>query len=312
MTTYFGKVAACALLGTLVLAGCSNDDDDNKAPVANAGTAQSVKVNQKVTLDGSKSKDPDGDKLTFKWAVTKQPQGSTLKIEETTDKPSLMPAVPGEYEIELTVNDGQASAKASVKVTASAESQNGKPTSRATGPSKVLVGANVALDGSQSSDPDQGDTLTYKWNLGKPPSSTAALSAANVAKPTFKADLAGEYIASLIVNDSKADSTGVEVKVKAVATNAKPVANAGTAQNVAVAATVTLDGSASTDSDAGDVLTYKWTVKSKPASSAAALNDATAKKPTFTADKAGEYEFELVVNDELENSAPVTVKVTAQ
>ncbi|WP_394845802.1 PKD domain-containing protein [Pendulispora brunnea] len=313
MTIYFGKVAACALLGTLVLVGCSNDDDDNQAPTANAGTAQSVKVNQKVTLDGSKSKDPDGDKLTFKWAVTKQPQGSTLKIEETTDKPSLTPAFPGEYEIELTVSDGQASGKATVKVTATPEGQNGKPTSRALGPTKVLVGSDVVLDGSQSSDPDQGDALTYKWALGtKPANSNAAFADTAAAKPKFKADLAGEYIASLIVNDGKADSGAAEVKIKAVATNTKPVANAGAAQSVAVNASVTLDGSASSDADQGDVLTYKWTLKSKPAGSAAALNDATAKKPTFTADKAGEYAIELVVNDELENSAAVTVKITAQ
>ncbi|WP_394835944.1 PKD domain-containing protein [Pendulispora rubella] len=296
----------------IALTGCSSDGDDNRAPVANAGTAQSVKVNQKVTLDGSKSKDPDGDKLTFKWAITKQPNGSTLKINETTDKPSITPAVAGDYDIELTVSDGKASGKATVKVTATANSQNGKPTSKAVGPSKVLVNNTVALDGSQSSDPDK-DKLTYKWTLkSKPATSRAALNDAAAAKPTFKPDVAGEYVAALTVNDGKVDSDAAEVKIRAVASNAKPVADAGNAQTVVVVATVTLDGSASSDADAGDTLSFAWTLKSKPAGSVATLSDATTKKPTFKADKAGVYEVELVVNDELENSAPASVRITAQ
>jgi len=313
MTTSFGKTISFVLLGIFALAGCSNDDnDDNRAPVANAGTAQSVKVNQKVALDGSKSKDPDGDKITYKWAITKQPNGSTLKIDDTTAKPSLTPAVAGDYDIELTVSDGRASGKATVKVTATPENQNGKPTSRAAGPAKVLVNNSVALDGSQSSDPDK-DKLTYKWTLkSKPATSKATLNEAAAAKPSFKADLAGDYVASLVVNDGKVDSDAAEVKVKAVASNTKPVANAGAAQTVAVAATVKLDGSASADADPGDTLSFKWTLKSKPANSTAALADATTKNPTFKADKAGAYEIELVVNDELEDSAPATVKITAQ
>ncbi|WP_394844786.1 PKD domain-containing protein [Pendulispora brunnea] len=312
MNTYFGRTLSCALLGILALAGCSSDGDDNRAPIANAGTAQSVKVNQKVTLDGSNSKDPDGDKITFKWAITKQPKGSTLKIDDTSAKPSMTPTVVGDYDVELTVSDGRASGKATVKVTVTSDRQNGKPSSKATGPSKVLVGNNVALDGSQSSDPDK-DKLTYKWTLKtKPATSKAALNDAAAAKPTFKADLAGDYVASLIVNDGKVDSDAAEVKIRAVASNARPVANAGNAQTVIAAATVTLDGSASSDADPGDTLSFAWTLKSKPAGSTAALSDATTKKPTFKADKVGVYEIELVVNDELENSAPATVKITAQ
>jgi hypothetical protein len=63
------------------------------------------------------------------------------------------------------------------------------------------LGALVQLDGSQSLDGD-GDEITYAWSLDeKPAGSAATLSDPTAAKPTFVADVAGEYRARLIVTD---------------------------------------------------------------------------------------------------------------
>ena len=56
----------------------------NTAPVANAGTAQSVTIGSVVALDGSDSSDADGNLLTYSWAFTSKPSGSTATLSSAT------------------------------------------------------------------------------------------------------------------------------------------------------------------------------------------------------------------------------------
>lgn len=104
--------------------------------------------------------------------------------------------------------------------------------------------------------------------------------------------------------------TQAQAIIAAVTVNSAPTANAGSPQTVSTGATVTLNGSGSSDPN-GDTLTYAWTLTSVPEASAATLTGATTVNPTFVADLAGAYVASLVVSDGVATSAPSTVTVTA-
>ncbi len=75
-------------------------------PEANAGADQTVNVNTTVNLDGSASSDPDGDALTYNWAIASNPVGNTATItDKDKEKASFQPDKTGNYVIELTVTD---------------------------------------------------------------------------------------------------------------------------------------------------------------------------------------------------------------
>ena len=282
----------------------------NAAPVANAGVAQNVVAGSVVTLDGSASSDANGDPLTYAWTLTSKPAGSAAAfISSTSAKPTFTADIAGTYVASLTVNDGKVSST-SMTVSTTAAVANVAPVANAGVAQNVVAGSVVTLDGSTSSDANS-DPLTYAWTLtSKPAGSTAALPSATSAKPTFTADVAGAYVASLVVNDGKLNSTAKSVTVTAAVLNVAPVANAGVAQNVIAGSAVTLDGSASSDANS-DPLTYAWTLTSKPTSSTAGLSSTTSAKPTFTADVAGTYVASLTVNDGKVSSTTATITTTA-
>jgi hypothetical protein len=105
--------------------------------------------------------------------------------------------------------------------------------------------------------------MIYKWAIvTKPAGSMASLTADTSAEPTFRADVSGVYLFSLIVNDGKENSSVVTTTVTAATANSAPLANAGVAQSVSIGP-ITLDGSASSDAN-GDRLTYAWSFLAKP------------------------------------------------
>ena len=277
----------------------------NTAPVANAGPDQTAYVTHTVTLDGSGSSDVDGNPLTYSWSFVSQPAGSGATLSDpTAAKPTFVVDKFGSYTVQLVVNDGTVnSAPDTVVIT----TLNSAPVANAGPDQTPYVNNTVTLDGSGSSDVD-GDPLTYSWSiLTKPAGSTAALSDPTAAKPTFVIDKAGTYIVQLTVNDGKVNSAPDTVNITTL--NSPPVANAGPDQTVFTKQLVHLSGAGSTDVD-GDALTYSWSILTKPAGSTAVLSNATIVNPTFTADKFGNYEVQLIVNDGLVNSAPDTVKVS--
>jgi hypothetical protein len=83
----------------------------------------------------------------------------------------------------------------------------------------VLAGQTVILDGSASLDP-LGQPLAFQWTLRTVPAGSAAtLSGSTGAIPSFVADVAGAYVAELIVTAAGRTSAPRTVTVTAVATS---------------------------------------------------------------------------------------------
>jgi hypothetical protein len=169
----------------------------------------------------------------------------------------------------------------------------------------VNVGESVHLDGA-GLDVD-GDRLTYSWSfVSMPAGSSAVLQGATSASASFTPDVGGQYRLSLTVSDGE-DSHSDECTVSA---NSPPVANVGPDQSVTVGDAVLLDGTGSSDPD-GDNLSYTWSVVSRPAGSAAALQNSTSARPTLTPDLGGDYVVRLVVSDGTLPSNPADCTVSA-
>ncbi|MFH2066635.1 MAG: PKD domain-containing protein [Pseudomonadota bacterium] len=283
-----------------------NISTNNSAPVANAGTDQAGVHGQTITLNGSGSSDVDGDPLTYSWAFTSRPAGSTATLSSPTAvNPNFTIDVSGDYTVRLTVNDGTVN---SAPDTVSISTNNSAPVANAGSDQSGANGELITLNGSGSSDVD-GDPLTYSWAFtSRPAGSTATLSSSTAVNPSFSIDVSGDYTLQLIVSDGAVNSTPDTVTISTE--NSAPEADAGTDQTVIVSDTVTLDGSGSEDAD-WDPLTYAWSFSSRPFGSGAELLNSTTVSPTFTADVVGSYVVQLIVNDGSVNSTPVSVTITA-
>lgn len=94
-------------------------------------------------------------------------------------------------------------------------------------------------------------------------------------------------------------------------TNVPPVCGGGGNQSVDVNTAVTLDGSASSDSDQ-DYLTFSWKLVTAPVGNSAVLGNSITPIATLTPNVAGDYVVGLSVNDGRETSnCNVTVQVSA-
>ena len=76
----------------------------NDPPIADAGEYQSVDKRDMITLNGSNSRDPEGQPLTFTW---RQVEGPPLTLPDATiARPTFRTDKAGHYTFELVVSDG--------------------------------------------------------------------------------------------------------------------------------------------------------------------------------------------------------------
>jgi hypothetical protein len=276
-------------------------------PTANAGPNQTVNTGALVQLNGAGSTDPNGLPLSYQWSLVSLPSGSAASLSDSTAvNPTFSSDRPGTYVAQLIVSNAALSSVPAT-VTITTQAQIAAPTAYAGANQTVNVGSLVTLSGN-GTDP-QNLPLTLMWSLiSRPALSTAALSSTGIANPVFVADLAGTYVAQLIVNNGVLSSAPSTVSIST--TCLQPSADAGSGQSVSVGATVTLSGVSAAGACQGP-LTYSWSLNTRPSGSTATLSGASTVSPSFTADVAGIYVAQLIVNNGLTNSNPATVTITA-
>jgi hypothetical protein len=206
-------------VGTAVLSVVESlavDETADVVPTANAGLDQTLHAGSTVSLDGGGSFDDNTPThaLIYAWSFASTPAGSTVVLSgANTSTPTFVPDRTGTYVVQLIVTDEGARSSAPDSVVVS--STNQAPTANAGTDRVVLVGQVAALSGS-GFDPEN-DTMTFAWTLTSAPAGSSAEPInPNSATPMFVADVAGTYLAQLVVSDGFSSGAADVVEITAV------------------------------------------------------------------------------------------------
>lgn len=303
----------------------------NSAPMADCGANRTAQEGERVTLDGTGSRDPEGARLEYAWTLASAPGCSALRagsddvFEHTTTNASVVPDCAGVFVMGLAVSDGeQWSAVDYCSVTVAADNRAPIADAGTTSTLSPCTAQTYQLNGYGSYDPE-GQPIQYRWTLLSAPAGSAASDAnfddAALPNPVFTWDVIGAYTFQLQVNDGVQDSVPdvVTFTFQDAADNYIPIANAGEDVSISVDAECTtasytwtcedcpseeidLDASASIDPVDGDELSFLW---SEPTSSLAIASRfsaiTTATTPSYTttygASTTRSWTIDLAVSD---------------
>ena len=253
----------------------------NQAPQAVA-TVECTR--RSCAFDGSDSSDPDGAVEDYLWDFG---DGSSTSDEVA---PVHEFGADGPYTVTLTVTDAQGKSGSTQLPVDVAE--NRPPTAVISDPQCTY--RDCTFNGSESSDPDPGEALTYTWDFGD---GSATVTGPDVDHQ-YQAD--GGFTVTLTVEDEHG-ATASTTRSVTVAENHPPVASI--AEPSCTGRTCTFDGVSSSDPDVGDsIVGYSWDFGdgSDPESGTGVTHEFAS---------AGAYTVTLTVTDEGGATGTATVDV---
>ncbi len=197
-----------------------------RPPDAQAGPDQTIQLpNNKVTLDGSASSDPDNDISDYLWSRIKGTGNPTYTspANAITDVTKLSAGV---HLFELRVTDAtglvdrdtltvQVNEAPGVPPVANAGTDQNIPydlTKCSTNPEIIT------LNGSESYDPD-GTIIKYNWQTIFPTNAAIEITNPNKAQASVTGLLAGKYIFELSVTDNDGNVKKDTTQLNIIATN---------------------------------------------------------------------------------------------
>ena len=276
----------------------------NLPPIADCGAPQNVDLGMDVQLDGGASIDPEGEPLSYSWTLS-PPEGSSAKLNDPSAvDPNFDADIEGTFSVELIVSDGALTGTCTVRVNAGDAAGNLPPSANAGADASASSSEIIALDGSDSSDPED-ETLDVTWQfVSQPTGSTLGSSDiqdGDSLAASFIPDQAGTWLVQIAVCDSEplCDTDTVQFQVEGAPGNNAPIADAGADQSGNVGDTLSADASGSSDAD-GDALRYTWTLDSAPSGSTRTTSDiaaATSDTPRLNMDVSGRYVLLVEVCD---------------
>jgi len=188
-------------------------DDGNEAPSDLELSATSVPEDAEEgdVIATITATDPDpGESFTF--TITDDPDGKfAIDGDQLLVDGSLDHETAGSHDVTIQVADLE-DATYEETFTITVEDVNEPPVAEAGPDQTVLLGEAVTLDGSASSDPDEGDEITGSWELGDGNTAEGLVVTHTYQEP-------GDYTATLTVTDSEGltDSDDAMVTVQSPA-----------------------------------------------------------------------------------------------
>ncbi|BDG05281.1 NHL repeat-containing protein [Anaeromyxobacter oryzae] len=255
-----------------------------------------VSYGEDVLLDGSATRDPNGDPVSLSWAQT---LGFPV-MGDVTGPLSTFRARRGLVELELEANDGQGGAATAPVQVVGVPPSGTVPTALAVSPVTGVAGEAVRLDASASVA--LGHAFAWRQVDGPP------ASLEGEARPVARAvpSTPGRYAFEVRLDGPWGvfPAGRVDVYVSAPG-RALPEARIAPVRAAQVGEPVVLDGAASVTGPAGR---FAWRQVAGPAGG---LTDADRAAATFVAFEPGSFVLELSVEDDAGPGVPVRLRVNA-
>jgi len=255
----------------------------------------------RITLSAA-ARDPELDRLSFSWTITRQPQGAVTRIANphsaTAEADGLTAA--GQYVFTVTVADGTSTVKREVLLNVY---EGNQPPRLLDVHNRIPVlvtlphGETLLRGGAFDLE---GDRLQFRWSVVKqPPGSAVHLESPNEGGCKMaNITVAGEHVVKLEVSDGTG-TVSEQLTVPVYPPNSAPVIAAAKA----TPAVVTLPDartllSATTSDPEGDVVSHWWRVREKPpGASPVFANQGSRETRVSGLTVKGRYTFELTAVD---------------